>query len=45
MEQRVSLITLGVLDLNRSREFYERPGAVPWHTQKASHSSRQEAWL
>jgi predicted lactoylglutathione lyase len=26
MEQRVSLITLGVTDLNRSREFYERLG-------------------
>lgn len=26
MEQRVSLITLGVSDLNRSREFYERLG-------------------
>jgi catechol 2,3-dioxygenase-like lactoylglutathione lyase family enzyme len=26
MEQRISLITLGVSDLNRSREFYERLG-------------------
>ena len=26
MEQRMSLITLGVADLNRSREFYERLG-------------------
>jgi uncharacterized protein len=26
MEQRVSLVTLGVLDLKRSREFYERLG-------------------
>jgi uncharacterized protein len=26
MEQRVSLITLGVTDLNRSRNFYERLG-------------------
>src|SRR5579863_7894483 len=26
MEQRVSLITLGVADLTRSREFYERLG-------------------
>lgn len=26
MEQRVSLITLGVADLERSREFYERLG-------------------
>jgi uncharacterized protein len=26
MEQRVSLITLGVVDLQRSREFYERLG-------------------
>ena len=26
MEQRISIITLGVTDLNRSREFYERLG-------------------
>jgi uncharacterized protein len=26
MEQRVSIITLGVADLNRSREFYEKLG-------------------
>ena len=26
MEQRISLITLGVADLERSREFYERLG-------------------
>jgi catechol 2,3-dioxygenase-like lactoylglutathione lyase family enzyme len=26
MEQRVSLITLGVVDLQRSRDFYERLG-------------------
>ena len=26
MEQRVSLITFGVSDLNRSRDFYERLG-------------------
>ena len=26
MEQRVSIITLGVADLTRSREFYERLG-------------------
>jgi predicted lactoylglutathione lyase len=26
MEQRVSIVTLGVSDLNRSREFYERLG-------------------
>jgi len=32
MEQRVSLITLGVSDLNRSREFYERLG---WHRSMA----------
>jgi uncharacterized protein len=29
MEQRVSIITLGVADLNRSREFYERLGWRP----------------
>ena len=26
MEQRVSIVTLGVADLQRSREFYERLG-------------------
>jgi uncharacterized protein len=26
MEQRISIVTLGVSDLNRSREFYERLG-------------------
>jgi len=26
MEQRISIVTLGVADLNRSREFYERLG-------------------
>lgn len=31
MEQRVSLITLGVADLGRSREFYERLG---WRGQE-----------
>lgn len=33
MEQRVSLITLGVTDLERSREFYERLG---WRRSMAS---------
>jgi len=33
MEQRVSLITLGVSDLKRSREFYERLG---WRRSMAS---------
>jgi uncharacterized protein len=33
MEQRVSLITLGVTDLNRSREFYGRLG---WHRSMAN---------
>ncbi len=32
MEQRVSIITLGVSDLTRSREFYERLG---WHRSMA----------
>jgi catechol 2,3-dioxygenase-like lactoylglutathione lyase family enzyme len=31
VEQRVSLITLGVADLPRSRAFYERLG---WHGQE-----------
>jgi uncharacterized protein len=33
MEQRVSIITLGVADLKRSREFYERLG---WHRSMAN---------
>ena len=33
MEQRVSIITLGVADLNRSNEFYERLG---WHRSMAN---------
>jgi catechol 2,3-dioxygenase-like lactoylglutathione lyase family enzyme len=33
MEQRVSLITLGVADLERSREFYERLG---WRRSRAN---------
>ena len=33
MEQRVSLITLGVADLKRSTEFYERLG---WHRSMAN---------
>jgi hypothetical protein len=32
MEQRVSIVTLGVKDLNHSREFYERLG---WHRSMA----------
>ena len=32
MEQRISLITLGVKDLNRSRDFYEGLG---WHRSMA----------
>ena len=32
MEQRVSLITLGVGDLQRSRSFYE---SIGWHTEAA----------
>src|ERR1700756_1596281 len=32
MEQRVSLITLGVVDLPRARAFYE---ALGWHTRAA----------
>lgn len=33
MEQRISIVTLGVSDLDRSRIFYERLG---WHRSKAS---------
>ena len=33
MEQRISLITLGVVDLDRSREFYERLG---WRGQEVN---------
>ena len=32
MEQRISLITLGVADVGRARAFYERLG---WHGQEA----------
>lgn len=32
MEQRISLVTLGVTDVARAREFYERLG---WHGQEA----------
>ena len=33
MEQRISIVTLGVASLERSREFYERLG---WQQSKAS---------
>lgn len=36
MEQRISIITLGVADLTRSREFYERLG---WRKSAASNES------
>lgn len=36
MEQRVSIVTLGVSDLSRSREFYERLG---WRPSKASNDA------
>ncbi len=47
MEQRVSIITLGVADLERSRAFYERLGWRPalCPAQKASSFFRPEAWL
>jgi len=36
VEQRISIITLGVANLKRSREFYERlDGGGPWPRQKA----------
>src|SRR5215471_12878767 len=35
MEQRISLITLGVTDLARSRHFYEH--GLGWHPSSASH--------
>lgn len=45
MEQRVSLITLGVADLERSSEFYERLGwRRSWPRLKESYSSKQEGW-
>ena len=34
MEQRISLITLGVVDLARSRRFYEQ--GLSWHPSSAS---------
>lgn len=36
MEQRVSIITLGVKDLSQSRQFYERLG---WRSSSASNES------
>lgn len=46
MEQRVSLITLGVADLHRSRDFYERLG---WKRSNAKAEEivffRLEGWL
>lgn len=36
MEQRLSIVTLGVADLARSREFYERLG---WQKSKASNEA------
>lgn len=36
MEQRISIVTLGVADLERSRRFYERLG---WKTSSASNDS------
>jgi hypothetical protein len=45
MEQRVSIITLGVADLKRSREFYDASdGGARWRRLKASCSSKQEGW-
>jgi hypothetical protein len=43
MEQRISLITLGVADVSRARAFYERLG---WHGQERRRpsSSRPGAW-
>ena len=41
MEQRISLITLGVADVGRARAFYERLG---WHGQEAEETV-QGAWL
>lgn len=35
MEQRVSLVTLGVSDLGRAREFYQRLG---WRGQEVDHT-------
>jgi catechol 2,3-dioxygenase-like lactoylglutathione lyase family enzyme len=46
MEQRVSIITLGVANLQRSREFYERLG---WRRSMPQNEgivfSKPEAWL
>ncbi len=43
MEQRLSLVTLGVADLNRAREFYESLGWTPTGPTDRSSSSRREA--
>src|SRR5580693_6128889 len=45
MEQRISIITLGVGNLQSSREFYERLG---WHQSKASNNDIvffQAGWI
>jgi uncharacterized protein len=39
MEQRVSLITLGVADLRRSREFYERLGWRRSHHERRKYAA------
>jgi catechol 2,3-dioxygenase-like lactoylglutathione lyase family enzyme len=45
MEQRVSLITLGVADLERSRQFYERLGCEDqWPRLKTKYFVKLEGW-
>ena len=46
MQQRVSLITLGVADVRAAREFYERLGwsAPTTARRRASRSSRPAGW-
>ena len=46
MEQRVSIITLGVADLDRSREFYEAwDGGDRWPRREVLYSSKPGGWV
>ena len=43
MEQRLSLVTLGVRDLARARAFYEALGWTPAQRRKTTSSSSRRA--
>ena len=44
MENRVSVVTLGVADVDRARAFYEAWGGRVSHPTATSCSSRRAAW-